>query len=113
MDQHRWMYVLVVVILPLYSRIYSAFPHEEFFTQKNVLYVGGSKDAFSDKYHKSPVTTIVSPKASLRRCAFANSFLRNSSSFRLELLRTGLSATDNRPIITCSVFLRSVLAPCT
>src|ERR1700753_3800716 len=84
MDQHRWMYVLVVVILLLYSRIYSASPHEELFIQKDILYISGSKDAFHARYHASPVTTIVSPKASLCCCVFANSFPRNSSLFRLK-----------------------------
>ena len=71
-----------------FSRIYSeAGPKEDLFAgvKDFVLYVGGSKGAFEKQYPKNPVATVVSLKASLRCCAFANSSVRNSSLFRLEL----------------------------
>ena len=72
-----------------------------------VLYVGGSKDAFYANF-QIPVTTIVSLKASLRCCTFANSFSRNSGLLRLEprLFRYEQS------IHNYTVFFQSLLAPC-
>ena len=70
-----------------FSRIRSeAFPSEDLFAANKdaVLYVGGSKDAFYANF-QIPVTTIVSLKASLRCCTFANSFSRNSGLLPLEL----------------------------
>ena len=82
--------------------------------QVGELFVAGDKDAFLAKFPIGPIITIVSLKASLRRCVFANSFPRNSSSFRLELFRTtDFSAMDNRFIVMLPVFFQSILAPCT
>ena len=72
-----------------FSRIFSeASPIEDLFAGEKdaVLYVGASMAAFQAKFPGTPVTPIVSLKASLRRCAFANSFPRNSGSLKLSEL---------------------------